>query len=143
MCEVPAEKRRPPRRGYATIPAIDPTDGRLMEVYVSLTRIEIVAKRGMGAAKDLAYSQREVLTAPTAVFRGVREEGERDWLCYVGIPKHSYTADGHTRPPRAGRVFLVFVNDEGVAYNCRWEPCDVENAKLPVDYRARFSERVL
>jgi hypothetical protein len=97
----------------------------------------------MGAAKDAAYSVREVLIAPKAVFRGVREEGESEWLCYVGIPKHSYTRDGQTRPPRNGYVFLVFVNQERVAYNWRWEQCDGREATLPQNHEERFVTRVL
>jgi hypothetical protein len=41
----------------------------------------------------------------TTIFRGVREVGERNWMRYVGIPKHSYTEQGDTRLPRVGRVF--------------------------------------
>lgn len=140
--EIEPSKRRK-RRGYEPVPAIDPTDGRLMEALISHARMDAVAKRGMGHAKDLAYSEREVLMAPTAIFRGVRDEGERDWLCYVGIPKHSYAADGTTRPPRQGRVYLVFVTDGGIAYHGRWDSCDPEDANLPIDYQNRFQERVM
>lgn len=141
--DIEPAKQRAPRRGYEKIPAIDPLDGKVTEVYVSHARMDAVAKRGMGAAKDLAWSEREVLIAPKAVFRGVREEGESHWLCYVGIPKHSYIADGFTRPPRVGRVYLVFVNDEGVAYHGRWEECDSNNKDLPRDHAIRFRERLL
>jgi hypothetical protein len=141
--ELGPEKTRPPRRGYEKTTAVDPVDGKLTEVYISHRRMEAVAKRGMGAAKDLAFSEREVLTRPTAVFRGIREEGERDWLCYVDTPKHSYTREGQTRPPRRGRVFLVFVNQDGVAYHRRWEECDPDDPKLPLNHDSRFSERIL
>ncbi|NLF07989.1 MAG: hypothetical protein GX594_08420 [Pirellulaceae bacterium] len=104
MKEVEPAKRKPDRRGYEKIPAVDPMDGKLTEVYISHGRMDFVAARGMGAAKDLAWSVPEVLLAPTAIFQGVREEGEKDWLCYVGKPRHSYSRDGQTCPPPAAIV---------------------------------------
>ncbi len=102
----------------------------------------------MGHAKELAYVVPYVLEAPTAIFEGLREEMDEDhsahgWRCYCGVPKCSYGAEGEERPPRRGQVFLVFVNDKGIAYNWRWEKADDMDDKLPIDYRIRFKEKVL
>lgn len=130
------------RRGFRPVLALDPSAGGVRQFLISEEKIQVIALRGMGQAKDLAYSLREVLADPTAVFRGVREEGERDWLCYVGIPRHSYTSDGKTCPPRTGKVFLAFVNDERVVYHWRWEPCSQDDHTLPENYSSRFEERL-
>ena len=41
------------------------------------------------------------------------------------------------------KVYLVFVNDEGVAYNWRWEKADADDPKLPNGYQTRFKKRAL
>jgi hypothetical protein len=37
----------------------------------------------------------------------------------------------------------VFVNDERVAYNWRWEHADPDDHRLPVGYKDRFRDRSL
>jgi hypothetical protein len=37
---------------------------------------------------------------------------------------------------------LVFVNDEGVAYNWRWDKADPDEPTLPVGYQTRFRKRL-
>ena len=61
----------------------------------------------------------------------------------VGIPKSAYHPDGTERPPYPNQVFLVFVNDEQVAYNWRWERAAPDDRKLPQDHEARFKKRLL
>ena len=130
------------RRGLHPVPALRLDGTGVTEYYITDERIKLVALRGMGHAKDLAYSVREVLADPTGIFRGMREEGERSWLCYVGKPRHSYTTDGNTCPPRKGRVLLVYVNDEGTVYNWRWETATDDDEGLPENHETRFDERL-
>ena len=60
------------------------------------------------------------LQQPTAVFRGVREEGESRWLCYVGLPPDAYNHRmGERLRPWLGQVFLVFVDDDRIVYHWR------------------------
>lgn len=139
---VPPEKRKS-RRGYSSIPAIDPNDGKPWEVMVSHAKMDLIASRGPMHAKELAWSVREVLSSPHAVFQGVREEGEETWLCYVGRPRHAFNKAGQAVPPYRGEVFLVFVTDERVVYNWRWEKCDPSDPKLPEGYAGRFVRRAL
>jgi hypothetical protein len=40
-------------------------------------------------------------------------------------------------------VYLVFVNDETVAYNWRWEKADPDQPTLPVGHATRFKKRLL
>lgn len=59
------------------------------------------------------------------------------------MPPHSYRADGTQAPPYPGQVFLVFVNDEKVAYNWRWEKSDPQDPDLPQGWQERFKQRLL
>jgi hypothetical protein len=107
-------------------------------------KIGETANRGAGAAKELAYTVPAALLKPTAVFRGVREEGERNWLCYCSVPAQRYDlTTGEIRRIHPGRVFLVFVNDDNIVYNWRWEQADSSHPKLPVNHASRFEEKVL
>lgn len=133
------------RRGYETIPAIDPFDGREWDIRVAHARMDAVVKRGPGYAKELAFVLPEILLFPTAIFQGVREEGEREWLCYCGVPTHAFQVrTGHRIAPHLGEVYLVYVNSDRVAYNSRWEKCDEANIDLPDGYddSDRFDKRL-
>ncbi len=88
-----------------------------------------------------------ILQRPTAIFQGLRRDEDEDrtgagWRCYSGRPDKAFAADGTERRPYPGQVFLVFVNDEGVAYNWRWEKADPDNPDLPVDHAIRFKQRL-
>lgn len=65
------------------------------------------------------------------------------WRCYCGIPEFAYHSDGTERRPYPGQVYLVFVNDEGVAYNWRWEKADPDDPNLPQNFETRFKTRLL
>jgi hypothetical protein len=59
------------------------------------------------------------------------------------LPEHSYRSDGSSAPPYFGQVYLVFINDERVAYNWRWEKADPDNLNLPIGHETRFKQRLL
>lgn len=89
-----------------------------------------------------------ILQKPTAIFEGLRRDEDEDrggygWRCYCGVPAQSYRSDGTAVPPYHSQVYLVFVNDERVAYNWRWEKADPDNPKLPLGYETRFKQRLL
>lgn len=138
-----APEKQKERRGYSSIPAVDPADESLWEVLVSHEKMDRIARRGIMHAKELAYSVRDVLVAPRVIFQGVREEGEEDWLCYVGVPKHAFTRTGDQILPYEGEVFLVFVNGDRVAYHWGWETSDGNAPGLPPDHENRFTKKVL
>jgi hypothetical protein len=143
------EKRDGSRRQYLTLLAIDPADGKLScEILVSYDRMQAVARRSLGHAKDCGLIVPAILQRPTAIFEGLRQDKDEDrrgfgWRCYCGIPDHGYRPDGAEARPYPGQVFLVFVNDERVAYNWRWEAADPDNAKLPISHANRFKKRLL
>jgi hypothetical protein len=98
----------------------------------------------MGRARELAFTVPRALLNPVAIFRGVREEGEPEWLCYVSRPGQAYnyrTRDVCQAWP--GEVFLIFVNDDRIIYDWRWEKADSSDPNLPENYGVRFDGRVL
>ena len=102
----------------------------------------------MGHANECGHIVPMILQQPTAIFEGLREDADEDrrgygWRCYCGIPEHAYHADGTERPPYPGQVYLVFVNDEHVAYNWRWERADPDNPRLPENHQQRFKRKLL
>ncbi len=137
-----------PRREYLTIAAVNPADGKACEVLISYERIRAVGRRSLAHANECAHVVPAILQSPTAIFEGLRSDDDEDrrgcgWRCYCGIPAQGYLQDGTPVRPFSGQVYLVFVNDEHVAYNWRWEKADPANPRLPVDYQKRFRTRLL
>jgi hypothetical protein len=136
------------RRQFILIAAVDPVDGKTSEVQISFERMQTVARRSLGHAKECGYLLPYVLQNPTAIFEGLTIEADEDrrgvgWRCYCGVPAHSYRADGTEAPPYPGQVFLVFVNEERIAYNWRWEQADRDEPTLPHNHDRRFKRRLL
>jgi hypothetical protein len=142
---MPAPERS--RRDYLTVDALDPVSGQMGTVQISFDRMQAVARRSMAQAKECGIIVPQVLQHPTAVFEGLRQDEDEDrqgvgWRCYCGIPEHAYHSDGSERSPYPGQVYLIFVNDEGVAYNWRWEKADPDDTALPQNHQDRFRERL-
>ncbi len=133
------------RRGYRTLRAVDPRDGKPWEVLLSDRRMAEISKRGMGATQELAFNVPEVILRPTAIFRGVRSEGESEWMCYSGIPSRAFDhRTGQEVTPWRGEVFLVFADwPDRCLYNWDWVRGSPENSMLPIDHQSRFIERLL
>lgn len=110
--------------------------------------MQAVAIRSLGHAKECGIIVPHILQHPTAIFEGLRRDEDEDshgvgWRCYCGAPVQSFRPDGTEANPYPNQVYLVFVNDEGVAYNWRWERADPDNPKLPIGHADRFKKRLL
>lgn len=142
-------ERKETRRQYLTLRALDPVTGRpTAEVLISYDRMQAVGRRSLGHAKESGYTVPAILQRPTAVFEGLRQDEDEDargvgWRCYCGIPAHSYRRDATEDAPYFNQVYLVFVNEDGVAYNWRWEKADPDNPKLPVGHSTSFKKQLL
>lgn len=137
------------RREFVKLPALNPADGKFSDVVqISHDRMQTVARRSLGHAKECALIVPMILRQPTSIFEGLRRDEDEDrrgfgWRCYCGIPEKAYNVDGTPRTAYPGQVYLVFVNDEWVAYNWRWEKSDPEDFTLPQNYMTRFKQRLL
>jgi hypothetical protein len=110
--------------------------------------MQIVGRRSLGHAKECGYTVPAILQRPKSIFEGLRRDEGEDrrgvgWRCYCGIPYHSYRQDGSEAAPYPNQVYLVFVNEEGVAYNWRWEKADPDKLNVPLNYQDRFQKQVL
>lgn len=141
-------RQRRTRREHLTTHAIDPVDGRLREVTLSMARVRAAAMRSEGQLRECALVVPMVLQRPTAIFQGLRREEDEPhegygWRCYCGIPDAAYRQDGAARQPWPGEVFLVFVTEDWIVYNWYWTKCAPDSSDLPAGYEERFRERVL
>ena len=136
------------RREMLVVHAINPVDGKTCDVQISYQRLHSVAARSIGQLKEASETVPYILQHPTAIFEGLRREEDEDkwgcgWRCYCGIPPNSYGTDGTETPPYPRQVFLVFVNEEAVAYNWRWEKGDAKDLRLPIGHETRFRRKLL
>ncbi len=135
------------RREYLAVEAFNLDDGTTCVVYISFDRMQTVGRRSMGHAKECGYIVPEVLQKPACVFEGLCRDEDDDrrgvgWRCYCAVPSRRFSADGSECRPLPNRVYLVFVNDEGVAYNWRAEDADRENRSFPNGHADRFKKRI-
>ena len=134
--------------GRITLHAVDPKTGQPAEVLISHHRMYTVGRRSLGHAKECAFLVPHTLQHPTAVFEGLRKDEDEDqrtpgWHCYCSKPPYSFSEDGEERPPYDKQVFLVFVNQDKVAYNWRWAKADELDDSLPENHEERFTRRAL
>lgn len=136
------------RRACLGISAINPHDGTPMVVMISFNRLQAVGRRSVGQALECGRIVPYILQHPLAIFEGLRHDEDEDrtcagWLCYCGIPEFAYTQEGKSISPYKEQVYLIFVNDDKVVYNWRWEKADTADLRLPKDHENRFGRRVL
>lgn len=135
------------RRERLTLQAIDPETGEPFEVLISSERLKEVGRRSQGQIKEAAYVLPQVLQGDGPVFEGLCRDEDEDrrgvgWRCYCLQPDSSYTQDGIKKAPRLGQVFLVFLNEDRVAYNWRWETAAADDPNLPADHEGRLKRRL-
>lgn len=136
------------RREGIQLAAVDPESGKTCQIQISFDRMQAVGKRSLGHAKECGWIVPQILQKPTGIFEGLRHDEDEDrtgygWRCYCGLPDRSYGMDGREAPPYPGQVYLVFINDQRVAYNWRWEKCDPDDPNLPMNHGSRFKRRLL
>lgn len=137
------------RRDELWLPAIDPATGKLVQVQISHGRLQAMARFGQAHVLECAYIVPEILERPSAIFEGLKRDQDEDsmgapgWRCYCGRPSVAFNRDGSERRPFPQQIFMVFVNQERIAYNWRWEKADPDNLNLPLNCAARFVRRSL
>lgn len=141
---APHQPKEISRQGYPSIETVDPRDGGKWTVLLAPALIAKCKKRGIGMAKDLAFSVRQGMSNPRCIrriFHGVRDtdrtRGDDDYLCYTLKPPRRYFDDGD-EPVPPNKILLVFLDDERVIYNFYWsDTCD-RDENQPIDYDSRF-----
>lgn len=123
-----------------------------MPFTVRITKAQLLywAKLGEWRLRELQVSVWEVLTRPHAIFEGLRKEEDEHkgpngagWWCYAGIPSTRFLDyGGGARKPNDFEVFLVFVTDQNVAYNIRWEKVENNFAWIRDEHPERFRRQL-
>lgn len=136
------------RRDGILLDAVDPLTGKQTKVQLSHARLIAIAGRSKGQIMEAGFIVPEILQKPTGIFEGLTQDEDEDrrgvgWRCYCGIPSKSYKTDGTEQNAFPGQVFLVFVNQDGIAYNWRWENCSPADCRLPENHDRRFKRRLL
>ena len=135
------------RRDRLCIHAFNPDNRQTCLIQISQQRLLTIAKWGAWAVKEASELVPLILQHPRAVFEGLRRDEDEDprgtgWRCYCGKPIKKFEKDGSEANPDPNQVYLVYVNDEGVAYNWRWEPADAKNPDFPRGHETRFKKTV-
>jgi hypothetical protein len=134
------------RRDPFSFDALDPS-GVTYKVLIREKRLLALAKLGPAALLEARHLLPQALQAPTVIFQGLRWEGDEDkdrpgWRCYVSKLKFMYDKRGDVVASDPTEVFLVFVNDQMIAYNWRWEAADQDDPEIPINSGSRFHEKI-
>jgi len=135
-----------PHNGGLRFQAFHPAD-KPFPVAVTRKKLLFWAKLGAWRLEEVKVTVSEVLEHPHAIFQGLRKEEDENkgpdgagWWCFVGVPSTRFIKHGSgARKPNAREIFPVFVTDEDVVYNARWE--EVENENNVVWMREEHPER--
>ena len=135
--------------GELRFSAYNPT-GEPLTVRITRHKLLQRARLGKWMMNEVTVTVAEILDQPDAIFEGIRQEedehkgpGGAGWWCYVGVPSTRFVNDGAGgRKLKPSELFLVFVTDEHVAYNFRWEEVDSCHDWLRADHPDRFRSRI-
>ena len=145
------------RRTGLECEAVNPKTGKVdLILTLSYDKIHSLRhKRNTGELMRAAELVRLTLRSPYSIFRGIRfDDDEKQsgnspgWLCYCCRPPYDFSRDGKPTNAPPFQVFLVFVNEDGIIYDWRWDRADKDafdkKQWLPVDYdNNRFQERII
>jgi hypothetical protein len=84
---------------------------------------------------------REVVRAPTAVYRGLRNEGalKAGGLAFCGVPSRR-RMNGRVEAAPEGYVFVVFASPEGYVFDWDWVEAAPNQPGVPMDADKRFGQ---
>jgi hypothetical protein len=133
------------RRDPFTFDALDPNEGTC-KVYIREQRLLALAKLGKWKLLEARDLVPQVLASPNVIFEGLQWEADEDrdrpgWRCYCAKPSLMYDARGDEVASDPMQVFVVFVNDKGIAYIWRWELADEDDPEIPKG-KHRFKKKI-
>lgn len=128
--------------------AVDP-DGEPVKFELWSPRQVWAVRMGVGAVYELRDCVMAVLLGPSAIYRGLRCDEDEPrasdlapgWVCYCGRPPCRYDLPSGREIGMAGRVLLVFVNEDRIVYHHHWYESSDEIT--PCDADGRFREKLL
>jgi hypothetical protein len=97
----------------------------------------------------LLHCARKTILAPTVVFRGLNRGGDapphvnNGWAIF-GQPRQVFGNDGTPRPAPAGRVFVVYADEDGYVFDWDWVQEDPDKPGYPLGlWEDRFNKQVV
>ena len=136
------------KNGELIFSAFNP-EGPPFTVKVTRQRLRFLAQSGAWRVEEATQTVGEVLNRPLAIFAGIRQEDDENkgpngvgWWCYAGVPSTRFLQGGSVRTAKSDEIFLVFVTDEFVAYNSRWELASPRPEWFQDGYLERFRRRI-
>ena len=136
------------KNGELIFSAFNP-EGQPFTVKVTRQRLRFLAQSGAWRVEEATQTVGEVLNRPLAIFAGIRQEDDENkgpngvgWWCYAGVSSTRFLQGGSVRTAKSDEIFLVFVTDEFVAYNSRWELASPRPEWFQDGYLERFRRRI-
>ena len=115
---------------------------------ISYDRMQAVGTSQYWSSEGVCIHRTTSPPTPYGNFEGLRMDEDEDrkgvgWRCYCGIPEHAYLRDGTEIRPYTEQIYLVFVNEDRIAYNWRWEKSEPDNPRFPILHQERFKRQLL
>jgi hypothetical protein len=129
-----------PRAGYIPLPGLNPITGREEEFFVSISHMEHMLSFGPAHRYFELKCVAEVMEKPRRIYQGLKRDGKKDALCYVGRPRRH--GEDWEAPAPADMVFVVFITATHVIFEWRWEKADNVNESLPDNHAIRFEREI-
>jgi hypothetical protein len=136
------------------IEAVNPNDRTTPLIFTySQKRLLYISRLGYrGYILESAHLVPFTLKYPSCIFRGLREDDDKysgdspGWLCYCSLPTQDFSKNGEPTNSKPNKVYVVFVNEDKIIFNWRWENADLEaysnKIYVPENYKTRFKEKL-
>ena len=111
------------------------------DFHLDSKKVEFVKRVSTGAVHELSKNVPFVMREINAlVFQGIRTDGHQEGLCYMGWPHRRFGTEGNELVVKDEDCFLVFINEERIIYNWRWETIPAKSRETFVP--DRFAGRI-
>ena len=124
-----------------SFPGLSPDGKSEWDFHLDSKKVEFVKRVSTGAVHELSKNVQFVMREINAlVFQGIRTDGHQEGLCYMGWPHRRFGTEGNELPVKDEDCFLVFINEERIIYNWRWESIPAKSLEtfVPVRFTGRI-----
>jgi hypothetical protein len=128
--------------GYFVEQGLDPSGVGSREFKISQSHVRHFMINGPASKFFESLSIPSTLQNPSAIFRGLEREEQEDGYCYAGAPESRYLENNITAPAPKGMIFTIYVNALFQVFEWRWEHVDPTEQGCPINFLARFTEKV-
>jgi hypothetical protein len=112
--------------------------------FIHRSALEVLETDGPEWKFDDARFLREAVSAPDAIFEGLKRAGREDCFCYCVRPTHDPDDPEAPGPLFLEKVFVAFVQPGPVGYivfDWAWRQQDPDDVWHPLGWRTDFTRR--